>query len=271
MGLQMTAPEKKNVAGIMISPVTYASAMDFIMAAAREHRPFKVSALAVHGVMTGVLDRVHKFRLNRFDLLVPDGQPVRWVLNLLHKARLADRVYGPELTRRLCGRCAKEGLPIYLYGSTETVLQQFETELHKQFPRLQIAGAEPSRFRRLEPAEKTALINRVNASGARMLFVGLGCPRQEVFAHECGSDLTMPVIAVGAAFPFLAGNISQAPSWMQKRGLEWLFRLRTEPKRLWRRYLYLNPLYMGFIALQVFGFRQSPDQSQAPIHEELYG
>ena len=267
----MLTPEKKNVAGILISPATYRSALEMILAAARERRPFTVSALAVHGVMTGVLDREHKYRLNHLSLLVPDGQPVRWVLNLLHKTKLSDRVYGPELTRRLCQKAAEEGLPIFLYGSTEAILESFQRAQQQQYPGIQIVQAKPSRFRRLNPAEKEELIEEINSSGAAILLVGLGCPRQEVFAYEIGSRLRMPTLAVGAAFPFLAGHIPQAPAWMQKRGLEWLFRLGTEPKRLWRRYLYLNPAYLTLVALQALGLRFSPEDAQAPIREELYG
>jgi exopolysaccharide biosynthesis WecB/TagA/CpsF family protein len=162
-------------------------------------------------------------------------------------------------------------LPIYLYGSTEPILQGFQKVLHQRSLGIRIAGAEPSRFRCLLPEEKQELIARIQASGARMLFVGLGCPRQEVFAYEVGRDLKMPVVAVGAAFPFLAGHIAQAPTWMQKRGLEWLFRLLTEPKRLWKRYLYLNPAYLALVTLQMLGRTLSPNDGIRPRREELYG
>ena len=267
----MPNSDKMNVAGILIDSATYESAMDFILSAAREKRSATVSALAVHGVMTGVLDREHRYRLNRFDLLVPDGQPVRWVLNLLHNAKLSDRVYGPELTKRLCGQAAQEGLPIFLYGSTQAILEDFQKVLRERHPEIQIAGAEPSKFRRLDPAEKIELAARIQASGAAILFVGLGCPRQEVFAFELSSCLQIPIIAVGAAFPFLAGHVPQAPPWMQARGLEWLYRLATEPRRLWKRYLYLNPAYVALILLQAIGMPLSPTNVQQPAREELYG
>src|SRR5580692_1135155 len=120
---------KKNVIGILIDAVDYEAALDFIFRAARERRGAAVSALAVHGVMTGVLDREHKFRLNHFDLLVPDGQPVRWVLNLLHGAKLPDRVYGPNLTLKVCARAAKEGLPVYFYGGTPMIVAALQPAL----------------------------------------------------------------------------------------------------------------------------------------------
>jgi N-acetylglucosaminyldiphosphoundecaprenol N-acetyl-beta-D-mannosaminyltransferase len=267
----MNAAEKKNVGGVLISPATYDSASDLILNAAHRRQSFLVSALAVHGVMTGAMDKQHRFRLNHFDLLVPDGQPVRWVLNKFYGARLADRVYGPELTLRLCRRCADEGVPLYFYGSTKEILEDLVSNVTGRFPKVEIAGAEPSKFRRLEQNEKSALVDRINNSGAGIVFVGLGCPRQEVFAFELGRELKMPTLAVGAAFPFLAGQLSQAPPWMQKRGLEWLYRLAVEPRRLWKRYLYLNPYYMLIITLQACGLSISPEAMVAPSREELYG
>src|SRR4029077_3289000 len=119
-----------------------------------------------------------------FDLLVPDGQPVRWVLNALHGAALPDRVYGPNLTLRVCARAAEEKLPVFFYGSTPEILKSLAPALERRFPGLIVAGMEPSRFGRLRPDEKSLLAARVRGSGAAILFVGLGCPRQEAFAYE---------------------------------------------------------------------------------------
>jgi N-acetylglucosaminyldiphosphoundecaprenol N-acetyl-beta-D-mannosaminyltransferase len=262
---------KKNVIGILIDAVDYDASVEFIFRAARERRGAAISALAVHGVMTGVLDSAHKFRLNHFDLLVPDGQPVRWVLNWLHGARLADRVYGPNLTLKVCERAAIEGQSIYLYGSTPQILAALERSLAGRFPGIRIAGSEPSKFRRLTAAEKSELAGRIVSSGASITLVGLGCPRQESFAYEFREALSMPILAVGAAFPFIAGQVAQAPGWMQDRGLEWLFRLLAEPKRLWRRYLYLNPAYLLLVALQASGVSRFPTDGELPVEEVLAG
>ena len=230
-----------------------------------------VSALAVHGLMTGVLDNEHKYRLNQFDLLVPDGQPVRWALNLIHRAQLRDRVYGPNLMLALCSRAQEEGLGIFLYGSTNEIVAGLKENLANRFPVLGVAGMEPSKFRRLSAEEAALLANRVRSSGAAIVFVGLGCPRQEVWAYAFREALSMPIVAVGAAFPFLAGRVPQAPKWMQDRGLEWLFRLWAEPRRLWRRYLFLNPAYVLLVALQALGvFRFSTD-GKPPSSELPYG
>src|SRR5215813_13426772 len=138
---------KFNVLGVMVDAVDYAAATDKVIAAAREHRPLALTALAVHGVMTGVDDPAHNARLNSFDVVTPDGQPVRWGLKVLHGIALVDRVYGPTLTLRVLERCATEGLPVYLYGSTDDVLSRLVAELSRMFPALKIAGVEASKFR----------------------------------------------------------------------------------------------------------------------------
>src|SRR6185369_5019894 len=226
--------------------------------AAGEGRPFSVSALAVHGIMTGFQDPAHSRRLNGLDLVVPDGQPVRWALRWLHGKRLADRVYGPNLTLYTAKAMAEAGMGIYLYGSQPSVLEKFSANLKARFPALIISGSEPSRFRRLDAAERQAVIERIKASGAKAVFVGLGCPRQEVWAFEYREALSMPILAVGAAFDFHAGTLPQAPKALQDRGLEWAFRLLHEPKRLWRRYLILNPLFLAGIVMQMFRLRIAP-------------
>lgn len=243
---------RHSILGVNINAVDYESAVDQIICAAREKRPFAVSALAVHGVMTGVQDPEHLYRLNHLDLVVPDGQPVRWALQWLYRIRLPDRVYGPTLTLKVCEEAAKLGLSIYLYGSKKEVLLKFQDNLKSSQTGLKIAGSEPSRFRQLSQKEMNETAERIKASGADVVFVGLGCPRQEVWAYEYRDLIEMPMLAVGAAFDFHAGTLPQAPKWMQQRGMEWLFRLAKEPMRLWRRYVILNPLYCLFILAQKF-------------------
>jgi exopolysaccharide biosynthesis WecB/TagA/CpsF family protein len=262
---------KQNVLGILIDAVDYDAATEFVFHAVREKRSAAISALAVHGLMTGVINREQKFRLNHFDLLVPDGQPVRWALNLLYKTQLADRVYGPTLTRKICARAAVEGTPVYFYGSTPEILDALQREVKKTWPTLQIAGMEPSKFRRITAGEKTDLAERINSSGASIAFIGLGCPRQEIFAFEFRETLKMPILAVGAAFPILAGKVPQAPSWMQDAGLEWLFRLVLEPRRLWRRYIYLNPAYVFLVSLQALRLSRFAPEGESPAKKLLYG
>lgn len=263
---------KQNILGVGINAVDYDAAVDKIISAAREKRPLAVSALAVHGVMTGVLDTIHRYRLNKLDLVVPDGQPVRWALNWLYRIKLPDRVYGPNLTLKVCEQAANEGLSIYLYGSQTEVLEKFESNLKKQFPKLEIAGKQPSRFRQVTADEQIEIAETICQSGASIVLVGLGCPRQETWVFENRTLLAMPLMAVGAAFDFHAGTVSQAPQWLQNRGLEWLYRLVQEPLRLWKRYLYLNPLYLLLIGLQLSKLKTLKfDETVAPKSQMRFG
>ncbi|SMP51609.1 hypothetical protein SAMN06265222_103303 [Neorhodopirellula lusitana] len=266
-----------SVLGIGVNAIDYEAAIDKIIVAAKSSQPMAVTALAVHGVMTGVLDREHFYRLNQFDLVCPDGQPVRWALNALHGKgfdgeKLPDRVYGPELTLRLCEAAAKQDVPIFLFGATEEMLSQFADNLSKRFDGLRVVGQRASAFRQVNAEERDELAAEITASGAQMCFVGLGCPRQEIFAYEMRSHLSMPLIAVGAAFAFHAGMLQQAPPWMQNNGLEWLFRLTREPTRLWRRYLYLNPAYVSLLTLQKLGlYRKSEADGKQPQEDLRFG
>ncbi len=261
---------KHSVLGVLVNATDYDHAVDSIMEAAIERRPFAVSALAVHGVMTGVMARDHKYRLNTFELIVPDGQPVRWALNLMYKAGLKDRVYGPELTLRVLGRAAQLGLPIYLYGATNKILTALQQSIDRRFEGIVIAGSEPSKFGHLSEEECIALAARIEDSGAQIVLVGLGCPRQEVFTYEMRQHLKMPMLAVGAAFAFIGGSVKQAPKVMQDHGLEWLYRFIQEPRRLWNRYLVLNSYFSILLLGQLFGLQYN-SRGEAPLGEIRYG
>jgi N-acetylglucosaminyldiphosphoundecaprenol N-acetyl-beta-D-mannosaminyltransferase len=255
---------KRNVLGVLVDATDYAGATERIIRAASEGRSFAVTALAVHGVMEGVADRQLGAQLNSFDLVTPDGQPVRWALNLLHRAGLRDRVYGPELTLRVLAGAADQGLPVYLYGSTQPTLDRLIPALTTMFPALKIAGSEPSKFRGVEPGEAEQIAARISASGARVALVGLGCPRQEKFTYAMRPLLDMPLLAVGAAFDYHAGGLRKPPAWMQRYALEWLWRLGLEPKRLWKRYVLLNPAYLARLGAQKVGFWRATPPAPAP-------
>mgnify|MGYP000060356135 FL=1 len=263
---------KKNVLGILVNAVNYEAAVSKIIAAASAGKPMSVSALAVHGVMTGVLDSTHRYRINHIDLVLPDGQPVRWALNWLYHTELPDRVCGPNAMLQICERAAEEGLPIYLYGSQASVLEALSRNLCQRFPKLIIAGTQPSKFRQVSAQEKQEIAQQIRNSGAAITFVGLGCPRQEVWAYEYRDELSMPLIAVGAAYDFHAGNLAKAPDFLSKIGLEWLFRMIKEPRRLWQRYVFLNPLYIWLFLLQALKIKHfDPTDATPPVEEVLYG
>lgn len=263
---------KHNILGVSISAVDYETVIERLIGCAKKEQRCAVTALAVHGVMTGVFDSTHRHRLNQFELVVPDGQPVRWALNQLYGTALTDRVYGPRLMLEACRRAAEEQLPIFLLGGNEDLLASLTDALRSKFPSLVIAGTRASRFRQLNQSEKSDLVSEIKQSGARMTFVGLGCPRQEVFVYEFSDQLSMPMMAVGAAFAFHAGRLPQAPAWMQDRGLEWLYRFSCEPIRLWKRYVLLNPAYLLMLGLQAVGiFQPNLNDTTEPAEELLYG
>lgn len=237
-------PARYDVLGVHVSATTYDEAVEAIMLAARARQPSIVSLHAVHALVTAGSDVRLRQAVNRFDMVAPDGQPVRWALNWLHGLRLADRVYGPELMLQLCGRAAREGIGMYLYGSSPAVIDALCQKLPGRFPGLIIAGAESPPYRTLTPDEDEAMVRRVNDSGAGILFIGLGAPKQDWFAHEHRGRIAAVQVCVGAAFDFHANAKRIAPPWMQRAGLEWLFRLAEEPGRLWKRYLVTNSTFI---------------------------
>lgn len=263
---------KKNLLGVRIDAIDYESATARVIASAQQGWRCTVGALAVHGVMTGATDFVHRYRLNHLDLSVPDGQPVRWALNALHGTKLQDRVYGPKLTLFVCREAARSGIPVFFYGSREEVVTKLATKMIEKCPGLQVAGYEASQFRRLTPHEYQSLAGRIRESGAKILFVGLGCPRQEVFAYEMGERLSMPILAVGAAFDYHSGALTEPPEFVQRAGLQWLYRLVQDPRRLWRRYLVLNVQFLVGFTLQFLRLRVAdPANATRPSTEIYYG
>lgn len=188
--------------------------------------------------------------VNGADLVVPDGMPLVWMLRG-QGVRGQPRVYGPALTLALCAAAAREGVPVGFYGSTPATLEALVARLRAHFPGLRVAYAYSPPFRPLTVEEEAAVRAEIRRAGVRLLFVGLGCPRQERWMARQRAHLPVVMVGVGAAFDFLAGRKPQAPRWMQQMGLEWLFRLLTEPRRLWRRYLYHNPRFVVLALRQV--------------------
>jgi N-acetylglucosaminyldiphosphoundecaprenol N-acetyl-beta-D-mannosaminyltransferase len=251
----LAPPLKTNVLGIGVSRTNYQECTDFIIQCAKLQQCCTVAATNVHSITTGYLEpKGHGYVLRHFTLVTPDGQPIRWALNLLGKPgeeKLRDRVRGPQLMLDVCQRAATENISVFLYGSTEKVLADLQINLKQRFPQLKIAGAISPPFRPLSFEEDAVYMEQIHNSGARIILVSLGCPRQEAWAFEHRQVLPYPLLCVGAAFDFYAGNVPEAPEWMQKVGLEWFYRLYKEPRRLWKRYVLLNPLYLLLLSLQL--------------------
>jgi exopolysaccharide biosynthesis WecB/TagA/CpsF family protein len=243
-------PTRHEIFGTRVSATNYREVVEAVLKAAEAGQPAMVDFMSAHGLTTAARDPAYRRRLNDFDILAPDGQPVRWALNHFHEAGLSDRVYGPELMRRLCKSAAERGVSIYLYGSSQKVIEALSRRLLEWFPKLIIAGAESPPFRPLIAEEDAEAVARINRSGAKLLFIGISSPKQEVFAHEHRNRIRPVQLCVGAAFDFHAGTKRMAPPWMQRRGMEWLFRLTQEPGRLWKRYLVVNTTYLLLFATE---------------------
>ncbi len=243
-------PAKIGVMGVGVSRTDYAEAAEVIVAAARQRQSAVVSCHPVAGVVAAMRDAELRRRVNSFEMITPDGQPVRWAMNWLRSAGLGERVYGPQLMLDVCRKAAEHGVGVYLYGATPEVVERLRANLVAQFPALKISGAESPPFRPLTPEEDDAVVERFNRSGAGVIFLGLGCPKQDHFAFEHRDRVGAVQVCVGAAFDFHAGVKPMAPRWMQRHGLEWLFRFWCEPRRLWRRYLGANSYFALRLAVE---------------------
>ncbi len=250
-------PRKLNVLGVGISTTSYAEVVDYCRhwVGRRKRRDATETArficvTSVHGVITARDDEETRTILNAADIATPDGMPLVWALRSFG-ARRQQRVYGPELMLRVCDDAARRGHRIFLYGGRERSLLQLRERLQAKFPGLAIAGAYSPPFRELTAAEEELVQRRIRVSGADIVFVGISTPKQErwMFAHR-GAFPGVVMIGVGAAFDFHAGEVRQAPPWVQRHGLEWLFRLSMEPRRLWHRYLLVTPRFLPLWACQ---------------------
>lgn len=197
----------------------------------------------VHMVMEARDRADFRATLNAADMVNSDGMPLVWALQAMGE-RTAKRVYGPDATRVLLGAAEDAGIPVGFYGGDQSTLAGLLEKARRSHPQLQIAFAKSPPFRRLSPCEDEEIVRAISASGARILFVGLGCPKQEKWIMEHRGRVSAVMHGVGAAFDFIAGTKPQAPRWMMRSGLEWLFRLASEPRRLADRYLRNNPRFV---------------------------
>jgi N-acetylglucosaminyldiphosphoundecaprenol N-acetyl-beta-D-mannosaminyltransferase len=253
-------PPTAEVLGIPLAVSDYAHVIDWMEGMIAADARGYLTAAAVNLVMSAQEQPETMAAVLGATLVVPDGMPLVWALHALGHSR-ATRVYGPDLMLLFCERAAREGLPIYLYGGRhdDDARELLIRRLQERFPRLEIAGASSPPFRELTQSEDDHEIELINDSGAAVVWVGTGQPRQEQWMHRMRPRLTPPLlVGVGAAFDFHAGLISQAPSWMQRNGLEWAYRLSREPRRLWRRYARYNPRFVTAFARQYIGHRRGP-------------
>ena len=246
-----TTPPTATVLGVPLALTDYDGTLDWIDATAAAGRRGYVCVAATHTVMASREDAELRRAVLGADFTVPDGQPLVWALNLLGH-RLGDRVYGPDLMDRACARAARTGRRMYLYGGRDQgTLARLTRNLRRRHPGLQIAGGHVPPYRELTPEEEAAVAADIQRSGAEVVWVGIGVPRQEKWMARMTPRLRSQVlIGVGAAFDFHSGVMPQAPARLQRLGLEWAFRLAQEPRRLWRRYLRYNPRFVAGFARQ---------------------
>jgi N-acetylglucosaminyldiphosphoundecaprenol N-acetyl-beta-D-mannosaminyltransferase len=233
-----------------VDRTSYRDAADRVLRWARDRQSRYVCVATVNNVMEAYDSNEFRRIMNRADLVTPDGMPLVWGLRMLG-ARDATRVYGPLLTPAVLGAAAREAVPVAFYGGSAGVLGKLLTVVKRRFPRLEVAYALAPPFRPLSEPEDEQIVREIRGSGARILFVGLSTPKQERWMAAHRGSIPAVMLGVGAAFDFLAGVKPQAPAWMQNSGLEWLFRLATEPRRLFWRYMKHNPRFAALFAWQL--------------------
>ena len=249
--------EQRDVLGQRLDATSYADATRRVLDWAKKGESKYVCLSNVHMVMEGWDDPDFRHIINSADLIAADGVPLVWGLRALGVAH-ASRVYGPDLTLSVCRAAAEQGIPIALYGGREESLQGFIQFLESRFAGIEISCAIAPPFRPVTAEEDQQYMQAIELSGARILFVGIGCPKQERWMHAHRGAILMPMLGVGAALDFHSGRIKQSPAWMQKCGLEWFFRLMIEPKRLWYRYCFHNPRFVFLFLRQLLYHRTLP-------------
>ncbi|MBI4756207.1 MAG: WecB/TagA/CpsF family glycosyltransferase [Betaproteobacteria bacterium] len=241
-----------------IDAITWDEAVDRLQALGQARRSSYVCICNVHSVVTAWQDPAFRRVLNEAEMATPDGAPVAWALRILGFAG-QQRINGPDLMWRFCGEAARDGTGIFLYGSTEGTLARLRARLEAEFPGLRVSGTYSPPFRKLSAEEDAQVVEMINRSGAGVVFVGLGCPKQETWMADHYGQVRAVMVGVGAAFDYFAGTVQRAPIWMQRGGMEWIHRLASEPRRLWKRYLVTNTLFLagfaGQILRQMFGGR----------------
>jgi N-acetylglucosaminyldiphosphoundecaprenol N-acetyl-beta-D-mannosaminyltransferase len=246
--------EHHQIVGMRVDVTSYADATKRIIVWAQQHQSKSVFASNVHMTMETYDDPKFAQVVNNADLVTPDGMPLVWALQALG-SKNASRVYGPTLTLDVCQAAATASLKIALYGGTDESLVTFTNFLQERFLGINIVCQISPPFRSLTTDEDADYTKTIIDSGAQIVFVGIGCPRQEnwIAAHQ--GKIPAVMLGVGAAFDFHSGRVKQAPQWMQKISLEWLFRLIMEPKRLWKRYFKHNPRFIAFFFIQLCAFK----------------
>ena len=248
-------PESRYILNMRVDATSYTDAVNRVLGWAARGESRYVCCANVHSVMESFDSPYFRNCMNAADLVTSDGVPLVWALRRLGVG-MATRVYGPDLVPEIFRAADREGLRVGFYGGSPESLKLLLQVTEQQFPGLVGYGFSPP-FRELSPEEDQMVVDRINASGVQILFVGLGCPKQEKWMADHRDRVRAVMLGVGAAFDFLTGRKPQAPDWLQSVGMEWLFRLAVEPRRLWRRYLKHNPRFVAHFAAQLLAVKHS--------------
>jgi N-acetylglucosaminyldiphosphoundecaprenol N-acetyl-beta-D-mannosaminyltransferase len=226
-----------------IDAIKWEDAISRMVSWASQRQSRYVTLCNVHSVVTASKCAAHNKVLAQADLTLPDGAPIAWALRREGFSQ-QQRINGPDLTWRYLAVAERLGQSVFFYGSSEDTLNKLRSRIEKQFPKLRIAGMVPPPFRELTPEEDQAHVDQINRSGAHVLFVGLGCPKQEAWMASHRGRVQAVMVGVGAAFDYHAGTIRRAPPWLQRMGMEWAFRMMCEPRRLIGRYASTNSVFV---------------------------
>lgn len=239
-----------SVIGAPIDAINWSQALARLSSWSAERKSRYVCICNAHSVVTARQNKVFAKVIREADMATPDGAPVAWLMRL-QGIKNQERINGPDLMWRYCAEAAQRSESIYLYGGQQNTLDILQQKLNEHFPQLKIAGAYSPPYRELTTAEDLAVVDAINFSGAGTVWVSLGCPKQEQWMADHLGQINAVMIGVGAAFDYHAGTIQRAPLWMQRNGLEWLHRLCSEPRRLWKRYLVTNTLFIYYAGRQL--------------------
>lgn len=242
--------QNTTILGMRVDPTSYQAVCESVKNWQAEGSSRYICVSNVHMTMEAFDNPGYQQIINQSDLVTPDGMPLVWMLRRLGYPD-QERVYGPILTEKLLDMAAQEHIPVGFFGSTGEVVSQLVKTVRKSYPEIEIVYTYSPPFKEPTQEEDSAIVEQISNSGARILFVGLGCPKQEKWMNEHQGKILAVMLGVGAAFDFIAGIKPQAPLWIQKIGFEWLFRLVSEPRRLWKRYFYHNPRFLFFATKQL--------------------
>lgn len=243
----------QSVIGFPVTALPFKTQVELMVKWASKRMSKAVCVANVHMLMEAYANPSFASVLLEADLVTPDGMPLVWLMNLLGRSR-QDRVAGVDILLGLCEQTSAQNVSVFFLGSKPEILQEVKAKLTRQFPGLKIAGMEPLPFRPMTPEEDAAIVQRINQSGAGIVLVSLGCPKQELWINQHKGRVQAVMVGLGGAFPVYAGIHKRAPGWIRKSGFEWLYRLLQEPGRLWKRYFTTIPPFVYLASIQLTNF-----------------